>query len=114
MICNVREVSKESDLSGIVDVTWAAMGEVDSSQQVFYPTFGTGPEAQEPAIAESKMRLWNEHQSDSLSRWVYISAEDGQIIAGCWYRQQHLLNHAKKYFLLCSIKILLFTALCVA
>ncbi|KAL5117129.1 hypothetical protein ACEQ8H_004954 [Pleosporales sp. CAS-2024a] len=80
----VREATTRRELDGILDVIWAAnYTPYEPFVQLFFPVLGYTSAHREAAIAESKERIWRQHQSDTCSHWYYaIDTATGKHI-GC-------------------------------
>ena len=44
----------------------------DPSHQMFFPILGDGPAHREAAIQSSKDRIWEDHESDPSSHWIFV------------------------------------------
>ncbi|KAF1832569.1 hypothetical protein BDW02DRAFT_570954 [Decorospora gaudefroyi] len=68
----VREAKTREELDAIMDVIWSAnYTPYEPFMQLFFPVLGYTAACRELAIAESKERFWQCHQTDPSSHWFY-------------------------------------------
>lgn len=83
----VEKVDRQDHLDSIVDIIWTAMDGVDPSHRIFFPVFGDTVTDRAKAIQLSKVRIWNDHQSDPASHWIFVrDSASHEIIGGCQWR----------------------------
>lgn len=79
-----KEATTRSEIDAIVDLVWKAQyNPYDPSFSAFFPVFGPTARDRETAIQKSKDRLWQSHQSEPSSHWIYV--EDpltGKVVGG--------------------------------
>ncbi|MCJ1271667.1 hypothetical protein MMC22_011572 [Lobaria immixta] len=79
-----KEAITRNELDAIVDLVWKAQyNPYDPSFSAFFPVFGPTARDREVAIKNSKDRLWQSHQSEPSSHWIYV--EDpltGEVVGG--------------------------------
>ena len=96
-----REVSTRKELDALIDVVWKAQyNPYDPAFSAFFPIFGPTVTDREAAIQESKDRLWQSHQSDPSSHWIYVRDPiTGAVVGGTqWliYETNPYVNGAPK------------------
>ncbi len=95
------EVTSRDEFDALIDVVWKAhYNPYDPAFSAFFPIFGPTAADREAAIQESKDRLWQSHQCDSSSHWIYIRhLITGEVVGGTqWliYRTNPYANGAPK------------------
>lgn len=77
-----KEATTRNELDAVVDLVWKAQyNPYDPSFSAFFPVFGPTAGDREAAIKKSKDRLWQSHQSDSSSHWIYVEdPSTGEVV----------------------------------
>ncbi|KAF2877554.1 hypothetical protein BDV95DRAFT_674137 [Massariosphaeria phaeospora] len=80
----LKQAQTREELDTILDVIWAAnYTPYDPFAQLFFPVLGFLQADREAALAESKQRFWNNHQSDPSSHWYYVVDTATALTVGC-------------------------------
>ena len=87
----VRIVETRAEFDAVMDCLWDGFtSPVELFWDGFFPTdIGAHTKHSSPrpdAVAESKERMWNHHIGNPASTWIYISDEDGKVLAACQWR----------------------------
>ncbi|KAF2443203.1 hypothetical protein P171DRAFT_362972 [Karstenula rhodostoma CBS 690.94] len=92
----VREMKTKAEMDAIMDVIWTANYDpYDTYAQLFFPVLGYTASAREAAMAESKDRFWETHNSTPTSNWFYVeNVTTGQVV-GCAQWEIHTQNPFK-------------------
>jgi len=80
----IREAKTKEELDEIINVIWAAnYTPYEPFMQLFFPVLGYTTAHREAAIAESKQRIWTQHQADNASHWFYAFDTVTKKTIGC-------------------------------
>lgn len=80
----IREAKTKEELDEITNVIWAAnYTPYEPFMQLFFPVLGYTTAHREAAIAESKQRIWTQHQADNASHWFYAFDTVTKKTVGC-------------------------------
>ncbi|CAN9113244.1 unnamed protein product [Alternaria alternata] len=80
----IREAKTKEELDEIINVIWAAnYTPYEPFMQLFFPVLGYTTAHREAAIAESKQRIWTQHQADNASHWFYAFDTVTKKTVGC-------------------------------
>ncbi|CAN9079198.1 unnamed protein product [Alternaria alternata] len=80
----IREAKTKEELDEIIKVIWAAnYTPYEPFMQLFFPVLGYTTAHREAAIAESKQRIWTQHQADNASHWFYAFDTVTKKTVGC-------------------------------
>lgn len=89
----LRQATTRAEMDGIMEVIWAAnYTPYEAFAQLCFPVLGFLTEHREAAVAESKERFWNNHQSEPSSHWYYIEEIASGKAVGCAQWEIHLKN----------------------
>lgn len=89
----LKQATTKQEVDAIIDVIWTAnYTPYEPFAQIFFPVLGFLPSHREAAIAESKERFWNNHQSDPSSKWYYVEEVETGNAVGCAQWQVFVQN----------------------